>query len=109
VRVKQRRKYKRNHSLVKAVQANEKRGGRSSTTREMYEAMSAAQGGVCAICRNLETATFGGGIRKLAVDHDHSTGKIRGLLCQACNTGLGLFKDIPERMELAAQYIWERQ
>ena len=39
------------------------------------------------------------------LDHDHETGRIRGPLCRACNTILGLTEDIPERLERAAQYL----
>lgn len=44
----------------------------------------------------------------LAIDHDHLTGKIRGMLCDACNKGLGLFKDSPELLEKAATYLKSR-
>jgi len=42
---------------------------------------------------------------KLAVDHDHKTGKVRKLLCHNCNRALGLFKDNPELMRKAATYV----
>lgn len=42
---------------------------------------------------------------KLAVDHDHATGKVRKLLCHNCNRALGLFKDNPELMRKAAAYV----
>ncbi len=48
-------------------------------TREDYDAMFLAQGGLCAICRKP------GGRRRLAVDHNHVTGEVRGLLCNGCN------------------------
>ncbi len=75
--------------------------------RDEYDAMFAAQGGVCAICGNAETrvnprtAT----IRLLTVDHDHSTGAIRGLLCNNCNRALGLFGDDLSRVRAAALYL----
>lgn len=50
----------------------------------------------CSICSSKE---------KLVVDHSHSTGKVRGVLCQTCNTGLGMFKDSPSLLEKASQYI----
>lgn len=64
-----------------------------------YDALLAAQNGRCAICFDLP------GARKLAVDHCHQTGKIRGLLCQTCNTGMGQLRDSPELCERAAQYL----
>jgi len=63
-----------------------------------YDDMWKAQGGVCKICGQAEKK------RRLAVDHDHETGKIRGLLCTNCNMGLGHFKDNPKLLDLAAQY-----
>ena len=70
-------------------------------TPDDYARMFAAQGGRCAICR---TDTPGGG-RRWAVDHDHQTGKVRGLLCGACNTGLGLLRDSSENLTAARNYV----
>jgi hypothetical protein len=56
------------------------------------------QEGKCGVCREMFTVTP-------HADHDHQTGLFRGLLCQACNRGLGLFKDQPVRLRLAAEYI----
>jgi hypothetical protein len=53
-----------------------------------------AQQGVCAICKKPETVkNQKGEIRSLAVDHDHSTGQVRGLLCFRCNGGLGILEN----------------
>jgi Recombination endonuclease VII len=69
-----------------------------------YDAFLAGQGGLCAICRRPETAKRHAA-RRLAVDHDHATGDVRGLLCSACNHGIGLFADDPARLRSAATYI----
>ena len=61
--------------------------------------MHDAQGGLCAICGRKQPEKW------LAVDHDHETGVIRGLLCSRCNSGLGQFKDNPDRLRLAADYL----
>jgi Recombination endonuclease VII len=53
-----------------------------------YDEMLVGQGGVCAICGQPETSTYNGNVRALAVDHDHSTDEVRGLLCFACNSRL---------------------
>lgn len=67
-----------------------------------YEAMVAAQNGVCAIC--LKPPTKGNG-KKLCIDHCHTTGKIRGLLCCACNSAIGNMEDSIERLESAKEYL----
>lgn len=69
-------------------------------TLEEYEAMFSAQGGVCLICLLPERSG-----KLLAVDHDHATGEVRGLLCNGCNVALGMFLDDPERIERAARYV----
>lgn len=67
---------------------------------EDYDVKLKEQNGVCDIC-GLECSTG----RRLAVDHDHSTGKIRSLLCGNCNKGLGKFQDNPELLIKAADYL----
>lgn len=70
-----------------------------------YSAMVAAQDNKCAICGNPETEMRKGVVKALAVDHDHVTGAIRGLLCVRCNTGIGKLRDDPETLRAAADYI----
>ena len=78
-------------------------------THEQYEQMFEAQGGVCAICRQPETAkSRTGALRFLAVDHNHETGDVRGLLCNACNTAIGYFKESTDSMMAAIEYLGGR-
>ena len=67
-------------------------------TVEAYDVLDRQQNHVCAICHTRQK-------RRLAIDHDHETGIVRGLLCDLCNRGLGYFKDVPERLRLAAEYL----
>lgn len=67
-------------------------------TKEAYDALLASQGGRCWICRRLFK-------KSPHVDHDHKTGKVRGLLCNGCNRGLGYFHDDPERLAAAIRYL----
>jgi hypothetical protein len=64
-------------------------------TQEQYEALYIKQGRVCAICGQPETRKHHktGTLWKLSVDHDHTTGQVRGLLCERCNRGLGLCEE----------------
>jgi hypothetical protein len=64
-----------------------------------YNALLDYQKGVCAICGSIPTTI------KLSVDHNHSTGKVRGLLCWHCNTSLGHLKESPEFFRNAADYL----
>lgn len=65
-------------------------------TLEAYENMWNAQGGLCAICR---------ASTPLVVDHNHATGKVRALLCEHCNRGIGMFREQPEAMRAGARYV----
>lgn len=65
---------------------------------EEYKAMEARQCMRCAICNSSPSETF-------HIDHCHKTGVVRGLLCGACNRGIGAFYDNPENLEAAARYL----
>jgi hypothetical protein len=69
--------------------------------------MLARQDGVCAICRGEETRTMAGTVLALCVDHDHETGRVRGLLCHPCNMLLGFARDDEERLQAAVRYLSE--
>lgn len=72
-------------------------------TRAQFNAMSADQGGLCAICK--QPPSGNGPQAVLAVDHDHDSGMIRGLLCSPCNMALGLFRDNPDVLAAAIRYL----
>jgi len=65
----------------------------------VFELMLKSQNGYCAICQ----LPFEG--QQINVDHCHSTGKVRGLLCSGCNRGLGSFQDRSEVLRRAADYL----
>lgn len=69
-------------------------------TLEQYDQMFEVQGGVCAICNGPETNG-----KRLSVDHDHKTGRIRGLLCHKCNGLLGFACDSADILLNAIYYI----
>lgn len=88
------------------VQTNRMLEVRYGITDSVYEQMLIAQGYVCAICHEPETARANNGrVRRLAVDHCHETGQVRGLLCHKCNRLLGDFSDNPDRLHQAAEYL----
>ncbi len=73
---------------------------RYGITAEEADAMSEAQGGLCAVCRRAPA---------VHVDHDHRTGRVRQLLCFGCNGGLGQFRDDPAVLRAAAGYVERHQ
>jgi hypothetical protein len=70
-------------------------------TVDDYNLMFENQKGCCLICKKHQTDFK----KRLAIDHCHHSGKIRGLLCSSCNTGLGLFKDNIESLHSAIEYL----
>lgn len=74
-------------------------------TPDQYHDLFDKQSGVCAICGQPEVKMHRGALRHLSVDHDHITGTIRGLLCNACNSGLGQFRDDTDLLERAIAYL----
>lgn len=67
-------------------------------TEAEYELLFESQKGLCALCLNPSK-------KRLQVDHCHTTGKVRGLLCRACNLGLGFFRDNKFTLLRAIDYI----
>lgn len=70
-------------------------------TPGQYDDMFTRQGGICVICRDDERSAAG----RLVVDHDHSTGAVRGLLCRQCNAGIGMLQDRAETLAAAVAYL----
>lgn len=115
-RAKQRDWTARNHERKKArdraygrENPHIKRNGRYKyefgITLAEFDEMVLAQGGVCAACKQPETAIYNGKVRNLCVDHDHETGRVRGLLCTCCNTALGLLGEDLDRIEALRHYL----
>jgi hypothetical protein len=77
-------------------------------TTDDYIRMFEEQGGVCKICKRPERKERNGG-SMLRIDHDHATGQVRGLLCDSCNLGLGLFDDSYEYLLNASEYLRQYQ
>ena len=71
-------------------------------TPEQYAELYRVQQGMCKLCRHPTRRGTGG---DLDVDHDHETGKIRGLLCHSCNHALGILGDNVAGLELALKYL----
>ncbi len=92
---RQRQAYAERHQDRARAYAREKLYG---LTADALAAMRSAQGDACPIC--LEPF-----VKEPHVDHDHATGRIRGLLCGRCNLGLGKFRDDPERLRRAVDYL----
>lgn len=77
---------------------------RYGLTRAQFDALWAEQSGCCAICKQ-EIRQEPGFRMNAATDHCHVSGKVRGLLCQPCNRGLGHFNDSADLLRAAAAYI----
>ncbi len=73
-------------------------------TEEQYNSLFIQQNGQCFLCGDHQSILT----KKLAVDHDHKTGRVRGLLCSFCNTGLGFFKDDILLLERAIKYLLDK-
>ena len=71
-------------------------------SQEEYDSLMLKHDGRCDICGTTEP---GGPHKKFNLDHDHSTGKIRGVLCRRCNTSLGQFEDSVSLMKKAIKYL----
>lgn len=99
-RERSRRWRKRNPGEAAKVSAEYRirhRGEKYGLTTREYDVLFEEQGGGCAIC--------GTANELLCVDHNHSTGSIRGLLCKQCNLGIANLRDNPALLRLAIKYL----
>ena len=102
----QREHYWRNRDRSLAKRRQHKYG----ISEEQYSEMVVRQGGVCASCGEPETERSPKGyLRALAVDHDHATGRVRALLCGACNRTLGHSGEDADRLRRVAEYLDKQQ
>ena len=91
--------YARRNHVYRDKQATSSRKHWYDITDDAYDAILQAQGGVCAICEEAPTGKL------LALDHCHTSGRVRGLLCSRCNLALGHFGDSLSLLVRAAAYI----
>ncbi|WP_461521585.1 endonuclease VII domain-containing protein [Porticoccus sp.] len=101
---------KRDPTLYLRVERPSKLKRMYGITVEDYDRMLSEQGGRCAICAsdNTRTRRYGNMLKKdvaFSVDHCHRTGKVRGLLCSACNRVLGLIGDNPDIAQNIIKYL----
>lgn len=96
----------RHYQCKACALADAKKNGRGRSLKSRYGIDEAgrlsiyeSQNGACTLCG--KELSLG----KSVIDHDHSTGKLRSILCHPCNVGLGLFGDSPDRLRAAADYI----
>ena len=99
-RASKRARYAAAPALVHDARDRQHYRRRYGLTPRDYDRLLAAQGNRCEICG---TPVEPG--KRLHVDHDHETGKVRGLLCGNCNRGLGLYKDSPVYLANAITYL----
>jgi hypothetical protein len=90
-------KDKRRWRCLTAINLSSGSSARSKRRRRNIKKLSAVHGTKCAICK--------ADADRLMVDHCHETEAVRGLLCMACNFGLGWFKDNPDALRNAASYV----
>lgn len=88
------------HNICRACRQIHRQVTRNAN-REEYETLLEKQNNVCAIC-GITAEEIG---KKLVIDHNHETLKIRGLLCWRCNSGLGFFKDNQAHLAMAIEYL----
>jgi hypothetical protein len=100
--LEQKKRKERDKSLYRRVEWPSKLKRLYGLSVDQYFEILANQDGGCAICK---TKTPGNRKTMFSVDHSHQTGQIRGLLCDPCNTALGLLQDDQNRLQNAMEYL----
>lgn len=100
--------WRRNHPEEVRIHRRRHKLKKYGLTLDDYDSMFDSQGGVCAICFEIEKEDRGQ-LDPLSVDHNHDTGKVRGLLCGRCNRAIGLMNDNPKLLRQAVIYLEEKQ
>ena len=90
-------KHKPKKSTAKKSTAKKSIAKKSTAKIKQFNQLKREQGGRCKICKNKP--------KKFVVDHNHKTGKVRGLLCPRCNNLLGMSQDDPRLLQVAIQYL----
>lgn len=90
-----------NPEKIKEIQRNTKYKLNYGITTADFEKLYSSQGEKCEICKKSTDKIS----TNMCVDHDHDTGKVRGILCRKCNSALGLFTDNEEILENAISYL----
>jgi hypothetical protein len=96
-----RSKARKSYNPIVSKVSSWKNAGIKNMTYELYLKMVSQQNDCCAICSDHRDTMK----RNLDVDHDHITGKVRGLLCSKCNTGIGKLKESIDILEKAINYL----
>ena len=98
-RARSNRRYRQNPDEI-----NDRRAAKTyGTTYEHIQQMRAEANGICQCCHRPGEGQF----KRLVIDHDHATGKIRGLICHKCNTVLGAVNDDPQTLRNLARFLLE--
>lgn len=94
--------YRKNKDRIKVQNTKSRLKNLYNITNEIFEEILELQNNCCKICNNPFTKT---GNSKLCIDHCHTKGNVRGLLCNNCNAGLGMFKDSETNLQNAIEYL----
>lgn len=100
--------YKRSLAVTNPAYNRERLLGKYGLTGQDFDEMSDSQGGRCAICGEVPEPT-GDRETGFVIDHCHSEDRVRGLLCNTCNSGLGMFNDDLDILASAASYLINSQ